>query len=125
MPSEHFVPATSPPDVLSRVAQLPGLPGLVEKLVPVDKVRDVYRRVRQSPEGFRLETLLSEMRVELRVDAADSARVPVTGSVVVVANHPFGVLDGAILNGYLVIESAPGRGTTITIYMPRRAETTA
>ncbi|MBZ5679239.1 MAG: lysophospholipid acyltransferase family protein [Acidobacteriia bacterium] len=97
MPSEHFVPATSPPDVLSRVAQLPGLPGLVEKLVPVDKVRDVYRRVRQSPEGFRLETLLSEMRVELRVDAADSARVPVTGSVVVVANHPFGVLDGAIL----------------------------
>jgi len=28
-------------------------------------------------------------------------------------------------NGYLVIESAPGQGTTITIYMPRRAETTA
>ena len=25
-------------------------------------------------------------------------------------------------NGYLVIESAPGQGTTITIYMPRRAE---
>jgi signal transduction histidine kinase len=28
-------------------------------------------------------------------------------------------------NGYLVIESAPGQGTTITIYMPRRAETRA
>jgi signal transduction histidine kinase len=28
-------------------------------------------------------------------------------------------------NGYLVIESAPGQGTTITIYMPRRVETTA
>ena len=27
-------------------------------------------------------------------------------------------------NGYLVIESALGQGTTITIYMPRRAETT-
>ena len=28
-------------------------------------------------------------------------------------------------NGYLVIESAPAKGTTITIYMPRRAEKTA
>jgi putative hemolysin len=94
MPSIQVDEQRWPADVLSRVAQFPGLAG---KLAPVGKVRELYRRAQQSPDGFRLENLLAEMRVELRVDAADSARIPVTGPVVVVANHPFGVLDGAIL----------------------------
>jgi putative hemolysin len=97
MPSQHLAPATSSADALSRIAQMPGLSGLEKQLVPVEKLRDVYRRVQQSPDGFRLDTLLSEMRVELRVNSTESARIPATGPVVVVANHPFGVLDGAIL----------------------------
>jgi putative hemolysin len=80
--------------VLSRVAQFPGLAG---KLAPVGKVRDLYRRVQQSPAGFHLEGLLAEMRIDLRVDSADRARIPANGPVVVVANHPYGVLDGALL----------------------------
>jgi putative hemolysin len=83
--------------VLTHVETLPGIPALAERFVPVDKVRELYRRVRQAPEGFGLENLLAEMRVELRVDAADTARIPTTGPVVVVANHPFGMLDGGVL----------------------------
>jgi putative hemolysin len=83
---------TSP--VLSRVADFPGL---AAKFAPVGKVRDLYRRVQQSPEGFRLENLLAEMRVGLRFDPADQQRIPAGGPVVVVANHPYGMLDGAIL----------------------------
>src|ERR1022692_4150839 len=97
MPSQHLAPATSSADALSRIAQMLGLSGLEKQLVPVEKLRDVYRRVQQSPDGFRLDTLLSEMRVELRVNSAESARIPASGPAVVVANHPFGVLDGAIL----------------------------
>ena len=82
------------PEVLSRVVEFPGLAG---KLAPVAKVRDLYRRVQRAPEGFRLENLLAEMRVGLRVDATDQARIPASGAVVVVANHPYGVLDGAVL----------------------------
>jgi putative hemolysin len=72
-------------------------PGFAAKFAPVGKVRELYWRVQQSPEGFRLENLLAEMRVGLRVDAADQARIPRSGPAVVVANHPYGMLDGAIL----------------------------
>lgn len=97
MPSLQSDELKYPADVLSRVAEFPGIPALAGKLAPVDKVRDLYRRVQRSADGFRLENLLAEMRVKLRVDAADAARIPPTGPVVVVANHPFGMLDGAIL----------------------------
>ena len=94
MPSHHLHTDPAQAEVLARVAQFPGLAG---KFAPVGKVRDLYRRVQRSPEGFRLESLLAEMRVGLRVGAADEARIPASGPVVVVANHPYGVLDGAIL----------------------------
>jgi putative hemolysin len=37
------------------------------------------------------------MRIDFRVDSADQSRIPASGPVVVVANHPYGVLDGALL----------------------------
>ena len=83
--------------MLMPVDGLPGVPVLAEKFVPLDKVRDLYRRVAQSPEGFGLQNLLAEMQVKLRVDPADTARIPASGPVVVVANHPFGMLDGVVL----------------------------
>jgi len=97
MPSNQLHGEETRPEVLADVAGFSGLPALAEKFIPVDKVRELYRRVQRSPEGFGLENLLAEMRVGLRVDAADTARIPAKGPVVVVANHPFGMLDGAVL----------------------------
>jgi putative hemolysin len=97
MPSNHLHGEETGPEVLSHLAGFPGIPALAEKFIPVDKVRELYRQVRRSPEGFGLEARLAAMRVELQVNAADTARIPAAGPVVVVANHPFGMLDGAML----------------------------
>jgi putative hemolysin len=97
MPFHPVHPEDAQPEVLAEVAEFPGVPAFASKLLPVDEVRDLYRRVRQSATGFGLEELLAEMRVELHVDAADTARIPAAGPVVALANHPYGMLDGAIL----------------------------
>jgi putative hemolysin len=94
MPFERLYTHREPSDVLAHIADFPSL---AAKFAPVGKARDLYRRVQRGPEGFCLEKLLAEMRVEFRIDASDQARIPARGPVVAVANHPYGMLDGAIL----------------------------
>src|SRR5260370_13879331 len=57
--------------------------------------------VRRAGEPKILELLLREMRIGVRVKPDDLARIPRTGAAVVVANHPFGILDGATLGAIL------------------------
>ncbi|MGA9503100.1 MAG: lysophospholipid acyltransferase family protein, partial [Terriglobales bacterium] len=92
--------------VLAEPPLLAGLPGFAGKFIPMDQARELYQRVRLAPPGFRLSALLTEMKVKLDVQPADLECIPVQGPLVAVANHPFGVLDGAAL-AVLLLRARP------------------
>lgn len=74
---------------------------MVRRPTPMDRVRELYRRSQQPLNRSILDNVLAEMRVKYRATDADLERIPAKGAVIVTANHPFGLLDGAILGSLL------------------------
>jgi len=75
---------------------------LLKPLLPLERVRELYRRALQPINRSLLENLLKEMQVTYNVTSEDLARVPAEGPVLVTANHPLGILDGALLGALLL-----------------------
>jgi putative hemolysin len=84
--------------VLANAPALAGMPRLAGRFLPLDQIHELYEKVRNSADGFDLDNLLRAMNVDLRVGLADVQRIPAHGPVVAVANHPYGMLDGAVLS---------------------------
>jgi putative hemolysin len=67
------------------LAALPGLSAL----------HRLRRDAREMTDPFELaEFVLRELKVELQIPAGEPERIPAEGAAVIVANHPFGGLDG-------------------------------
>jgi putative hemolysin len=75
--------------------------GVATKLLPLKKFRALVRDAAAQSDRTFLQAVLEIVNIRYRVSPADIERVPKDGPTVVVANHPFGLLDGVILAEFL------------------------
>ncbi|HPC83489.1 MAG TPA: GNAT family N-acyltransferase [Thermoanaerobaculaceae bacterium] len=74
----------------------------LERLLAVDRLRKVYAPLAGLADPARFCTEgLAALGVGFEVSDADLARIPVSGPAVVVANHPFGGIEGLVLGALL------------------------
>jgi putative hemolysin len=88
-PSSRSLRALLANQIEARLATHPGL-------------LQLYDEVRSEGGDSFLDRLQSTVGVDVQVREADRAKVPPAGAAIVVANHPFGLLDGAVLLNFLL-----------------------
>ena len=72
---------------------------MMDRLLQLDQLRDLYRRASQGGDDYSFHrNLLADLQVSCQIDPADLRRIPASGAVLAVANHPFGMLEGSLLN---------------------------
>ena len=75
------------------------LEATIEKLLLLDRLEEISHQAGQSAGGpSYCQRLLESLRVRLMVSSDDLARIPPSGAVVAVANHPFGLIEGCLLD---------------------------
>jgi putative hemolysin len=100
MPSDGFS------QLLSTVMPL-ALPKPVERAlagaIGLPRLEILYHDLVTAADTCAISTrLLKNLQIRYRVSDKDIAQLPRSGPTMVVANHPFGILDGAILSEVLL-----------------------
>jgi putative hemolysin len=93
---ESILPSIVPFPVPRRLQKL------LSRVLGIDEIARVYHHLKTLKEpGSIADRLLNLLDISFLVSAADLKHMPESGSVIVVVNHPFGILDGAILASLL------------------------
>lgn len=71
--------------------------GIGSKFLPWKKLDDVAASLSAENSGSVFARLLSTLNVHYEVAERDLGCIPIKGPIIVVANHPFGILDGVIV----------------------------
>ena len=101
-----------------------GLIRVVEKATGQPKLKRLYIENQKFPradESF-WQAAVRALALDVRYDAGALAAIPKTGPVVVVANHPYGVLDGIVIS-WLIGKQRPDFVVLAHSALVRAAET--
>jgi putative hemolysin len=74
----------------------------LESLLRLDDLNATYQRA-VAPEELQTfpRALLAQLAVAIEISDDDMARIPTTGPLIVVANHPFGIVEGLVMAAVL------------------------
>src|SRR5258708_32434299 len=69
----------------------------IKKILAFDQLQRLYDEARgpEAPGDGTVGSLLRLLQITYELDESELQHIPTTGPVVVVANHPFGLLEGA------------------------------
>ena len=67
---------------------------LLSKVARIDEVNELYTRMCESPGLESIQTLFNHLEVDCKIDELELENIPKSGPFIIVANHPFGALDG-------------------------------
>ncbi len=78
------------------------LRGLFGRVLGIDEISGIYTEIRNTDCTKSIpDRLLDFLEISYTVTATDLAQIPRSGPAIVTVNHPFGILDGAILASLL------------------------
>lgn len=84
--------------------------GLVRRILHLDGLNDLYRDVMQKADSVPFaDRVLGEMHITYTLTKSDLSRIPRTGPLVVVANHPYGGIEGIILSSIVLSARADAK----------------
>jgi putative hemolysin len=66
------------------------------RLTKLERLNEFYNKLMVSGEEFT-QAAIEELNITLDFDATDLDNLPTTGGFIVVANHPFGMIDGVLM----------------------------
>ncbi len=89
-------------DLLEQWRPTPTPPWLMAPLAALTKVGEADRLYARLAGGALVDGLLQQLDIRYQVAECDLAHIPASGAAVVVANHPYGVLDAAVLASLLL-----------------------
>ena len=72
----------------------------IEFLTGQPKLFKLYRRYQENPDQWKnfWDGCVNLLKLKISISNFDLEKIPSTGPAIVVANHPFGVLDGLVLS---------------------------
>ena len=95
--------ATSPSTQFSALFSFAPRPirAFLNSALQLRDLQELYTRARGASQASLSRAVLDILNIGIRVPAQHLERFPRTGAVIVVANHPFGLLDGLVLDAVL------------------------